>query len=109
MYMVYIYIGKISLNFIISKEVQEFLVVDVGNFSTQGYWERYRPHNWKQQERKIMSFVNSPYHTWQAVTWEKVIFMGKRLEESNNFNWNTVVIDLLLYRGYAFQKKLFHK
>ena len=55
MYMVYMYIGKISLNFILSKDVQEFLVVDVGNLSTQGYWERYRPHNWKKRERKIMS------------------------------------------------------
>ena len=43
----------------------------------------------------MMGLTDSPYHTWEEVTWAKYIAMGDQLDTKNPFVWDKVVLNLL--------------
>ena len=43
----------------------------------------------------MMGITDSPYHACQAVTWDKCISMGDRIDPNNPFEWEEVVLKFL--------------
>ena len=42
-----------------------------------------------------MGLIDSPYHSCQAVTWDKCIPIGDRLNRNNPFAWEKLVLKFL--------------
>ena len=51
-----------------------------------------------------MGLTYSPYHACQAVTWDKSIAMGNRLELKNNFAWEKLVFKFPETKEYDCQR-----
>ena len=78
-------VGNMYLNFIMSEQLRPFCVMDVSNVGAQEDWERVHLFGWEIQYRNVMGFMDSIYHTFQAVTWSKTIFLENWMYTSNLF------------------------
>ena len=51
-----------------------------------------------------MGLTDSPYHTYHAVPWAKIITMGDRRDSDNPFSWDKLVAKLPGLEGYNFNR-----
>ena len=85
-FMEYRDITEMFLNFILGKEFRSLCWLDITNVRTKEEWEMYRSGCWERWKQKIMGIIDSPYHEYQAMTWDNCIAMGDRLDLNNTFH-----------------------
>ena len=92
--------GEMFINFMLREEVRSFCGVDITNVRIEEDWESHMSGGWEKWEMNIMGLIDLPYHTCQAVTWDKCIVMGYQLDSNNIFAWGELVMNLPWTKEY---------
>ena len=87
-------IGKIFLNFMLSKEVRPYLGADIRNGRKEEVWERSILRRWQRCERKLIVLNNLSCHACQVVTWAKELALRNIRYKKDPFQWEKVVNNL---------------